>query len=331
LLNQQVKDLQQAVLLASAPAGMALTTGGSLHAAAGQDIALTAQRNVGISAMQSLMVNIGQAISLFAAKAGIKLYANQGNVDIQAQGRALLLSSRQDTQIRSLQKISLAAQEEIVLSVGGNAVRITAEGIRTLGKTTVYGAICHHGASSQPLDDRPARSVGLFGEQFRLRGPQRKEWHNLPVGIHISASQWAQGSDRNGASPPLHAGQQQQAQAAVLWHDWGKLQAPASATQTPETAISTPPPPARRPAMSRSNPLTRSQIMSKDNLSATSMLNNKPNSVCYLEGTCQTAWSLAQQFAIVRLSPSTPPRPATPQFRSRIKPISPYHLSPHQR
>jgi uncharacterized protein (DUF2345 family) len=32
---------------------MALTTGGSLHAAAGQDIALTAQRNVGISAMQS--------------------------------------------------------------------------------------------------------------------------------------------------------------------------------------------------------------------------------------------------------------------------------------
>ncbi|NWK80305.1 type VI secretion system Vgr family protein, partial [Aquitalea sp. LB_tupeE] len=47
LLNQQVKDLQQAVLLASAPAGMALTRGGSLHAAAGQDIALTAQRHVG--------------------------------------------------------------------------------------------------------------------------------------------------------------------------------------------------------------------------------------------------------------------------------------------
>jgi type VI secretion system secreted protein VgrG len=141
---------------------MALTTGGSLHAAAGQDIALTAQRNVGISAMQSLMVNIGQAISLFAAKAGIKLYANQGNVDIQAQGRALLLSSRQDTQIRSLQKISLAAQEEIVLSVGGNAVRITAEGIRTLGKTTVYGAICHHGASSsRSTTGLPARSACL--------------------------------------------------------------------------------------------------------------------------------------------------------------------------
>jgi hypothetical protein len=86
LLNQQVKDLQQAVLLATAPAGMALTTGGSLHQAAGRDIALTAQHNVGLSAMKSLMVNIGQAISLFAAKAGIKLYANQGKVDIQAQG-----------------------------------------------------------------------------------------------------------------------------------------------------------------------------------------------------------------------------------------------------
>jgi hypothetical protein len=80
--------------------------------------------------------------------------------------------------------------------------------------------------------------------------------------------------------------------------------------------------------MSRSNPLTRSQIMSKDNLSATSMLNNKPNSVCYLEGTCQTAWSLAQQFAIVRLSPSTPPgRPphssAAGSNPSALPPIAP--------
>ncbi|WP_153010705.1 DUF2515 family protein [Aquitalea magnusonii] len=71
------------------------------------------------------------------------------------------------------------------------------------------------------------------------------------------------------------------------------------------------------------NPLTTRQIMSKDNLSATSMLNSKPNSVCYLEGTCQTAWSLAQQFAIVRLSPSTPPDRPPPLFRIRIKPISP--------
>jgi len=92
-----------------------------------------------LSALLSRFGSCVQAISLFAAKAGIKLYANQGKVDIQAQGGELLLSSQQDTQIRSLKKISLAAQEEIVLSVGGNAVRITAEGIRTLGNTTVYG------------------------------------------------------------------------------------------------------------------------------------------------------------------------------------------------
>ncbi|NWK78165.1 hypothetical protein HWX34_09530 [Aquitalea sp. LB_tupeE] len=132
-----------------------------------------------------------------------------------------------------MQRISLAAQEEIVLSVGGNAVRITAEGISTLGKTTVFGPFATMAQSRQPVDVAGLPGpVGLFGEQFRLRGPQRKEWHNLPVGIHTSASQWAQGSDRNGASPPLHAGQQQQAQAAVLWHDWGKPQAPATPTET---------------------------------------------------------------------------------------------------
>ncbi|NWK78164.1 hypothetical protein [Aquitalea sp. LB_tupeE] len=80
--------------------------------------------------------------------------------------------------------------------------------------------------------------------------------------------------------------------------------------------------------MSQPNPLTTRQIMSTDNLSATSMLNSKPNSVCYLEGTCQTAWSLAQQFAIVRLSPSTPPDRPPPLFRIRIKPISPTTYRP---
>jgi hypothetical protein len=258
------------------------------------------------------MVNIGQAISLFAAKAGIKLYANQGNVDIQAQGSALLLSSRQDTQIRSLQKISLAAQEEIVLSVGGNAVRITAEGIRTLGKTTVYGAICHHGASRQP------RTTGLPAQSACLASNSACAVRNARSGTTcrlVSTSPLASG--HKGATAMVPARRCMRANSSrprppycgMTGASCKRLPAP----QTPDTAISTPPPPARRPAMSRSNPLTRSQIMSKDNLSATSMLNNKPNSVCYLEGTCQTAWSLAQQFAIVRLSPSTPPRPATAQ------------------
>jgi len=80
--------------------------------------------------------------------------------------------------------------------------------------------------------------------------------------------------------------------------------------------------------MSQENPLTTRQIMSKDNLYAKIMLNSKPNSVCYLEGSCQTAWSLAQQFAIVRISPSTPPgRPPSP-FSIRIKPISPTRYRP---
>ena len=156
----------------------------------------------------------------------------------------MLLSSQQDTQIRSLKKISLAAQEEIVLSVGGNAVRITAEGIRTLGNTTVYGPFATTAQNSSPVDlaglPGPA---SLFGEQFRLRGPQGKEWANMPVGIRTSAGQWAQGSDRNGASPPLHAGQQQQAQAEVLWHDWAKPQPAATPSTSTSTSTSTTNPP----------------------------------------------------------------------------------------
>lgn len=47
--------------------------------------------------------------------------------------------------------------------------------------------------------------------------------------------------------------------------------------------------------------------MSQANISAKIQLDNKPGSVCYLDGTYRTAWSLAQQFAILRLSPNKPP------------------------
>ncbi len=47
--------------------------------------------------------------------------------------------------------------------------------------------------------------------------------------------------------------------------------------------------------------------MSQNNISAISQLNDKPSSVCYLDGSYTTAWSLAQQFAILRLSPTKSP------------------------
>ena len=221
LLKQQLADLQQAVLLASAPAGIALSAGDSLHAAAGQDISLTAQQRVNVSAKRSFIANVGEAISLFAAKAGLKLYANQGKVDIQAQGDELLLSSQKDTQIRSLKKISLAAQEEIVLTVGGNALRITADGVSTYGKTTVYGPLSVTGLSGSPRDLAALPGpVGLFNQQFRLRNPQGFEWKGLPLTINTPAGNWVQASDKQGGSHALHDNEQAEVEAELLWMTW---------------------------------------------------------------------------------------------------------------
>ena len=155
LIDDALKALHKAGLLASAPAGIALTTAKSQHLNAGDNLHITTGRSIGLSALKRLTANVGEAISLFALKAGIKLYANQGAVDIQAQGGELLLSAKQDMQLRSLQKISLGAQQEIVLSVGGNGLRITPDGVFIHGKTTVYGQII--GTGPQPLNlDHPA-------------------------------------------------------------------------------------------------------------------------------------------------------------------------------
>ena len=129
-LEQRLDQLQQAVLLASAPAGVALTSGHHLQLAAQGNLTATASGSADIGVLRKFTVAAGEAISLFAQKLGVKLIAAKGKVEIQAQSDEMALAALKDVTITSTEgKLVLSAAKEVWIGAGGSYIRITPERI----------------------------------------------------------------------------------------------------------------------------------------------------------------------------------------------------------
>ncbi|HEX3636135.1 MAG TPA: type VI secretion system Vgr family protein, partial [Paraburkholderia sp.] len=126
LLETQLKDLQQAVLLACAPHGVALTSGEHLQLSAGGHFFTTTGGNADAAIGGNYTVAAGQAVSLFANTQGMKIYAAAGKVDVQAQGDALSLSALKGVTIASTSdSITLNADKSLTLMCGGAYIKLS--------------------------------------------------------------------------------------------------------------------------------------------------------------------------------------------------------------
>ena len=137
LLEQQLTDLKKSVLLLSAPDGMALTSGQHLQVSAGQNLIATAGKNADVSVVKNLFIGVGNALSVFVRKLGIKLIANQGPVQLQAQNDMMALLARKEISIVSTEdeiKI-IAKKKKLTLNGGGSYITIDGNAIElaTLG------------------------------------------------------------------------------------------------------------------------------------------------------------------------------------------------------
>ncbi len=125
LLSDALTDLKKAVLLVSAPEGIAQVTGKSLQQSAGYNIISTSGGHTDFSALKRFTVAAGERVSLFAQKLGIKMFASKGKVEIQAQGDEMTLDALKDIRISSSEgKLIISAKQEIVLTSGGGYIRI---------------------------------------------------------------------------------------------------------------------------------------------------------------------------------------------------------------
>ena len=130
LLNGTLKELKQAGILVSAPAGIALASGRHVQLAAADNLVATAGGNADIGVIKRFTVAAGETVSLFAQKLGMKLFAAKGKVEIQAQSDEMLLAALKDLKITSVDgKLILSAGKEVWIGAAGSYIKINATGI----------------------------------------------------------------------------------------------------------------------------------------------------------------------------------------------------------
>jgi type VI secretion system secreted protein VgrG len=175
-MREQLDQLQASVLLLSAPQGIALTSGKHLQLAAQNNLMLNAGGQADISVVKRLFMGVGQGLSLFVNKLGIKMIANQGPISVQAQNDTLELIARHGLHITSTEdEIHITAKKKITLNGGGSYLTLDPSRIEagTEGDCLVKSAYFGHKKKAMLPARLPPMPQAInppltFDEQFQV-------------------------------------------------------------------------------------------------------------------------------------------------------------------
>ncbi|WP_241429775.1 DUF2345 domain-containing protein [Neisseria sicca] len=170
-------------MIQTAPAGIATATQQSQLHTANENIHLVSGNHTDISAGQSLTAHAVESLNLFAQSSGIKVQANQGKVEVQAQNDELQLNALKDaTLTSSAGKITIAAKEEILITCKGAYIKL-ANGEVEIGSPKLVRV-------KAPLEVTAAQGVYEMFNSENIRGEINLEYvdiyGNVPNGEPIS-------------------------------------------------------------------------------------------------------------------------------------------------
>ncbi|WP_341523100.1 type VI secretion system tip protein VgrG [Pseudomonas sp. G.S.17] len=198
LLKQDLEQLKTSVLLLSAPKGIALTSGQHLQLAAQKNLMLNAGAEADISVVKRLFIGVGAGMSLFVRKMGIKLIANQGPVNIQAQNDRLELLARHGLKITSTEdEIHITAKKKIILNGGGSYITLDANSIESgsAGDYNVKSASYEYSGAASMTATHPDYPQILSSESLSSQ----------VLRFNLSSSPNASGKDMAGMPYKLYA------------------------------------------------------------------------------------------------------------------------------
>ncbi|VXD08848.1 Rhs element Vgr protein (fragment) [Enterobacterales bacterium 8AC] len=188
LINQRVKDLTASVLLMHAPKGIALTSGEHLQISAKQNLIATAGKHADVSVAKNFFIGVGNTLSIFVRKLGMKLIANQGPITVQAQNDLMELLARKAITITSTEdEIKITAKKKITLNAGGSYITLDENRIESgtageyLTKAGYYGR--QEKASIKAA--MPSLAAGIipllkFNEKIRVVDDNGNVMSNIP-------------------------------------------------------------------------------------------------------------------------------------------------------
>ncbi|MGJ7579131.1 type VI secretion system Vgr family protein [Variovorax sp. RHLX14] len=134
-------ELTQPHLVLASAAGIESTAAESTHIASGTHTAITSGGHTSISAGRSFLASAREAIRLFAVKAGMRLVAASGDIDITALQNAVHLLAKLEI-THTAERITITAKEEVLINGAGSYSRWNAAGIThgTKGAWTAHAA-----------------------------------------------------------------------------------------------------------------------------------------------------------------------------------------------
>ncbi|EEZ4478598.1 type VI secretion system tip protein VgrG [Escherichia marmotae] len=131
-LTDALKDLARPGMVLNAPEGVSITSPQAVCMASGSaSVGITSQENTDISALKRFTVAAGEAVSMLARKAGMKLFAAKGKVEIQAQDDALDAIAKKNVTVTSTEgRVEITAAKDVVLkNLDGSFIQITGKNI----------------------------------------------------------------------------------------------------------------------------------------------------------------------------------------------------------
>ncbi|BEP52798.1 hypothetical protein GmRootV118_00420 [Variovorax sp. V118] len=131
-------------LALASPAGIAATTATHLHAHTGAHIQLTSAGHTSLSAAQRILVSVAEGMRIFTLKSGIKAFASQGDIRIEAQSDAIEATALKDIDIVSTEDtVYITAKKKVTINGGTSFSEWSEGGIRhgTLGTWIEHAAM----------------------------------------------------------------------------------------------------------------------------------------------------------------------------------------------
>ncbi|WP_294833140.1 type VI secretion system Vgr family protein [uncultured Gilliamella sp.] len=138
-LQSAVTNLSQPGILTYAQEGIALTSPENIQLTTAHSLTTTSANQTDITALKNITLSTPEAISLLAQKSGMKVFANQGDIDVQAQTDQIAIAAKQDIQIDSVNShVDISAAKEIKLICGGSYIKISEAGIELGTQDNIY-------------------------------------------------------------------------------------------------------------------------------------------------------------------------------------------------
>jgi type VI secretion system secreted protein VgrG len=215
-------QLQESTIVIHGEQGIAHTTPKSIQSSASENVIVTAGNHASINIFKKLSMAAGEMVSVFAHKLGIKLIAASGRVQIQAQSDEMELTSQKNMFITSSGgKVTINAQNELLLLSGGGGIRIKDGTIELIAPTSILQktALLSYSGAESIKEVVPSFTKGSFTRKFKLHfnGSPSQILANHPYRIYFSDGSTQDGvTDANGETSLIPMTELEQLKIEIL-------------------------------------------------------------------------------------------------------------------